>query len=64
MVEKRREEILQRVQLEYRDTLCNIIVEFKEVLLDKLPNGHRPKRDVKHHIKTIPGAKSPSRVLH
>ena len=56
IVDERKEEIFQQVQPKYRDTLCNIVVEFKEVFLDRLPKGHPPKRDVKHHIETIQGA--------
>ena len=60
-VEERKEEIFQQVQPEYRDTLCNIVAEFQEVFPDRLPKGHPPKRDVEHHIETIPGAKPPRR---
>ena len=60
-VEERKEEIFQKVQPEYRDTLRNIVEEFKEVFPDRLPKGHPPKRDIEHHIETVPGAEPPSR---
>ena len=60
-VEERKEEIFQKVQPEYRETLCSIVEEFKEVFPDRLPKGHPPKRDIGHHIKIVLGAESPSR---
>ena len=59
-VEERKEEIFQQVQPEHRDTLRSIVAEFKEVFPNRLPKGHPPKRDVEHHIETIPGAEPPS----
>ena len=60
IVEERKEEIFQQLQLEYRDTLHNIVAEFKEVFPDRLPKEHTPKMDVDYHIETIPEAKPPS----
>ena len=60
-VEERKEEIFQKVQPEYRDTLRSIVEEYKEVFPDRLPKGHPPKRDIEHHIETVPGAEPPSR---
>ena len=60
IVEERKEEIFQQLQLEYRDTLHSIVAEFKEVFPDRLPKEHTPKMDVDYHIETIPEAKPPS----
>ena len=60
-VEERKEEIFQKVQPERRDILQRIVDEYKEVFPDRLPKGHPPKRDIEHHIETIPEAEPPSR---
>ena len=60
-VEERKEEIFQKVQPKHRDILRSIVNEYKEVFSDKLPKGHPPKRDIVHHIETVPGAEPPSR---
>ena len=44
------------MQPEYRDTLRNIVDEYKEVFPDKFSKGNAPKRDIEHHIETVPGA--------
>ena len=59
-VEERMEEIFQKVQPEHRDILRSIVGEHKEVFPDRLPKGHPPKRDIEHHIETVPGVESPS----
>ena len=60
-VEERKDEIFQKVQPEHRDILRRIVDEYKEVFPDRLPKGHPPKRDIEHHIETVPGAEPPSR---
>lgn len=60
-VEERKEEIFQKVAPEFRETLRGIVNEYKEVFPDKLPKGRPPKRDVEHHIETVPGVEPPSR---
>ena len=64
IVEESKEENFQHVQPEYRDTLCSIVVEFKEMFFDRLLNEHTPKTAVEHHIETIPEAKPPSWPLY
>ena len=59
-VEEREKEILERVNLEMRGKLKELVDEFKDVLPDTLPKGRPPKRDVVHEIRTEEGAKPPS----
>ena len=61
IVEERKEEIFQKVEPEYRETLRSIVEEFKEVFFDRLPKGHPPKKDIEHHIETVFRAEPPSR---
>ena len=60
-VEEWKEEIFQKVQPEHREILRSIVEEYKEVFPDRLPKGHPPKRDIEHHIETVPGVEPPSR---
>ena len=60
-VKERTQDILSTVPTEYRDTLSQIVQEYKTVFPNKLPKGRPPKREVDHRIETIPNAEPPSR---
>ena len=60
-VEEREEHILEKVSLEDRGKLKELVDEFKDVFPDTLPKGRLPKRDIMHKIRTEEGAKPPSR---
>ena len=61
-VKEREEEILERVQPEFRGKLREIVDEYRDVFPEKLPNGRPPKREIEHSIETDPEAQPPNRA--
>jgi hypothetical protein len=42
----------------------NVLQEYEDVFLDKVPSGLQPKRGIKHQIDLVPGASLPNRVAY
>ena len=61
-VKEREEEILERVQPEFRGKLREIVDEYRDVFPEKLPRGRPPKREIEHSIETDPEAQPPNRA--
>ena len=61
-VKEREEEILERVQPEFRGKLREIVDEYRDVFPEKLPKGRPPKREIEHSIETDPEAQPPNRA--
>ena len=61
-VKEREEEILERVQPEFRGKLREIVDEYHDVFPEKLPKGRPPKREIEHSIETDPEAQPPNRA--
>ena len=61
-VKEREEEILERVQPEFRLKLREIVDEYHDVFQEKLPKGRPPKREIEHSIETDPEAQPPNRL--
>ena len=59
---EREEEILERLQPEFRGKLCEIVDENRDVFPKKLPKGRPPKREIEHSIETDPEAQPPNRA--
>ena len=51
-LKKREEEIMERVQPEFRGKLREIVDEYPDVFPEKLPKGRPPKREIEHSIET------------
>jgi hypothetical protein len=60
-VEQFRQEILNKVDGQYREQLRDILMEFKDVFPEKLPAGTPPKREVELSIREQEGAAPPTR---
>ena len=61
-VKEREEEILERVQPEFRGKLREIVDEHRDVFPEKLPRGRPPKREIEHSIETDPEAQPSNRA--
>ena len=61
-VKEREEEILERVQPEFRGRLREIVNEYRSVFPEKVPKGRPPKREIEHSIETDPEAQPPNRA--
>ena len=61
-VKEREEEILERVQLEFRGKLREIVDEYRDIFPEKLPKGRSPKREIDHSIEADPDAQPPNRA--
>ena len=61
-VKEREEEILERMQPEFRGKLREIVDEYRDVFPEKLPKGRPPKREIEHSIEIDPEAQPPNRA--
>ena len=61
-VKEREEEILKRVQPEFRGRLREIVDEYRDVFPEKLPKARPAKREIEHSIETDPEAQPPNRA--
>ena len=61
-VKEREEEILERVQSEFRGKLREKGDEYSDVFPEKLPKGRPPKREIEHSIETDAEAQPPNRA--
>ena len=61
-VKEREEEILERVQPEFRGRLREIVDEYRSVFPERLPKGRPPKRGIEHSIETDAEAQPPNRA--
>ena len=46
------------------EEIQKMLNEFSDIVVDYLPNGLPPKRDITHHIDFIPGASLPNKVSY
>ena len=61
-VKEHEEEILKRVQPEFRGKLREIMDEYRNVFPQKLPKGRPPKREIEHSIEIDLEAQPPNRA--
>ena len=61
-VKEHEEEILDRVQLEFRGKLCEIVDEYCDVFPKKLPKGRPPKREIELSVETDPKGQALNRA--
>ena len=60
-VAERECQVLESVPSSFRKDLGNLIKEYRDIFLEKLPKGVPPLREVQHHIEIELGSKPPYR---
>jgi hypothetical protein len=47
------------VSQEVLEIMQPILEEFRDIMLEEMPEGLPPMRDIQHYINLVPGSKSP-----